>query len=205
MVIGKTLDECVLIDVPDVAAYIREQLGDDAPGLRDACHALPVRPWAIEALHAAIAKYRSQPLVIDEELRGPLVCRCYGITEEHIREAVEEDGCTTVEAVQDETMAGRGCGSCRDDVERVVRELTDVPAAEPQVGGGLGRVAVLGQIHGVIAASGIADIEPWDLQGNTLVIRIHGDHDTEAQAGICARVQDAVRDDVDPMLTVVAG
>ena len=62
---------------------------------------------------------------------GPprLVCRCLGISSLRIASVVR-GGAETVEEVQEELPAGRGCSSCRSEIEEIIavaREL-DYPA-----------------------------------------------------------------------------
>lgn len=49
------------------------------------------------------------------------VCQCAAVTDRDIATAVDA-GCTTVEAVGEETCAGTGCGSCVESIEAVIAE-----------------------------------------------------------------------------------
>ena len=49
------------------------------------------------------------------------VCHCMGVTAGEIKEAVEA-GATTVEAVQEATSAGTGCGGCVDTIAELIEE-----------------------------------------------------------------------------------
>ncbi len=51
-----------------------------------------------------------------------VVCYCQNVTSGMIKEAVEA-GAATVEEVQEETGAGTVCGSCIDDIQRLVEEF----------------------------------------------------------------------------------
>ena len=48
-----------------------------------------------------------------------IVCECFGVTNGQIKEAVE-NGATTLEEVAEKTGAGTGCGTCNDDLQRLV-------------------------------------------------------------------------------------
>ncbi|PAB57011.1 (2Fe-2S)-binding protein [Anaeromicrobium sediminis] len=50
-----------------------------------------------------------------------VVCGCFEVTEETIREAVR-NGATTVEAVGDKTQAGTGCGGCVGRIQEIIDE-----------------------------------------------------------------------------------
>jgi NAD(P)H-nitrite reductase large subunit len=52
---------------------------------------------------------------------SPLVCHCMIVDEATIRRAIAS-GARTLEAVQDETYASTGCGTCRYDIERLLAE-----------------------------------------------------------------------------------
>lgn len=59
---------------------------------------------------------------------GPgVTCTCFDVATDAIRRAVRIDGLRTVEQVARATRATTGCGTCRPDVERLLREC----AAEP--------------------------------------------------------------------------
>ena len=51
--------------------------------------------------------------------RDKTVCYCMGITNGLIQDAVEA-GAKTLEEVQEQTMAGTVCGSCRENIQHLV-------------------------------------------------------------------------------------
>ncbi len=77
LAIGRTLDEAVDLGPRDVCAHLGGLAGVE----------LPPRIWAIEGLRAAIAVWRGKDLETDQDL-GPLLCRCLGIPEETVRQAI---------------------------------------------------------------------------------------------------------------------
>lgn len=74
---------------------------------------------AIDALKKALSEYRRGLI---EEFRGekPLICTCFGVTEETITELAAGDAPMTVEAIGELTNAGTGCGSCRMIIQEVL-------------------------------------------------------------------------------------
>lgn len=50
-----------------------------------------------------------------------VVCLCFDISEEQIREVVR-NGAHTVEAVGEETQAGTGCGACQENIQKIIDE-----------------------------------------------------------------------------------
>lgn len=74
----------------------------------------------LEALTGAFADFRSYLI---EEFSGekPLICTCFGVTEETIEQKITELHLTTLEEVSAATKAGQGCGSCH----MLIREILD--------------------------------------------------------------------------------
>ncbi|HYC54268.1 MAG TPA: molybdopterin-dependent oxidoreductase, partial [Candidatus Binatia bacterium] len=69
---------------------------------------------------------------------GALICACHGVSASVIRAAICERGAATVAAVGECTMAGTGCGSCRMEIGRMLREMkvcdADVPGLDQSAG-----------------------------------------------------------------------
>ena len=74
----------------------------------------------INALHTAFADFRSRRI---EEFIGekPLICTCFGVTEEAVEQIITERSPQTVEDVGHACNAGHGCGSCR----MLIQEMLD--------------------------------------------------------------------------------
>lgn len=53
-----------------------------------------------------------------------VVCTCFSITRAAIREAIRAHRCTTVEQLKRHLPASSGCGTCRPDLEELLREVT---------------------------------------------------------------------------------
>lgn len=119
-VLAEKITGCKLTDLHGAGANfwraeIERELGSFAPARR---HCLEI---CIEALHAALADYRSRRL---EEFSGEkaLVCTCFGVSEETIERVVAENEIETVEEVKNICRAGGGCGSC----QFLIQEIIDV-------------------------------------------------------------------------------
>lgn len=50
------------------------------------------------------------------------VCLCNCVNDRRVAEVVEQ-GATTVEAVGEACGAGTGCGSCKDEIEKVIARV----------------------------------------------------------------------------------
>jgi NifU-like protein len=84
-----------------------------------------------QALDAALRNLRGEPpLVQDHE--GEVVCECFGVTEDQIREAITGNDLTTVEDVTHFTKAGGGCTDCVPDIERILHELKGSRTSRPE-------------------------------------------------------------------------
>lgn len=85
LVKGKTLDEALKISNQDIAEFL-----GGLPKEKMHCSVM-----GREALEAAIANYRGQPLAPKEE--GRILCKCFDVTEEKIRKVAIENHLTTVD------------------------------------------------------------------------------------------------------------
>ncbi len=205
LVVGKTLDEAWELSPLAVAQH----LGLDP-------YRLPARLWAIEGLRSAIAVYRGEEREADVE-QDPLVCRCHGIAEDTIRQAVTVSGLETVDDVVNATGAGTGCGSCRVDLPRLIDEAkgkaaaTSAEPATPAPRRAKGRIAVIHQINRLVddqirpgLRAQAMDLELVDLDGATVVVRLSGTADAPARANALAGVERLLKDKVDAGLGVRA-
>jgi len=52
-----------------------------------------------------------------------LVCACNKICEETVRDVIRK-GATNVQAIAESCSAGRDCGTCHKDLERIVQQVT---------------------------------------------------------------------------------
>ncbi|MGE0563433.1 MAG: molybdopterin-dependent oxidoreductase [Pseudolabrys sp.] len=59
---------------------------------------------------------------------GPVICACFGVGLNLIREAIANDGATDVAAIGQALRAGTNCGSCLPELRRI---LNDERAAQP--------------------------------------------------------------------------
>ncbi len=117
MIKGKTLEEAEKITNQDIADYL-----GGLPEEKMHCSVM-----GKEALDAAIAYYRGETPSQDPE---DVVCKCFGISGEEIREVVKLNGLKTVEQVTHYTKAGGGCSTCHPEIQEILREMAEEEESE---------------------------------------------------------------------------
>ena len=119
---GKTIDEAAKVTNDDIAGHL-----GGLPEEKMHCSVM-----GMEALQKAIAKYRHEPFVLEEE--GEIVCRCFGVTDKLIEKVVREHGLKTVEDVTHYTKAGGGCRGCHPEIEAIIARVRGEKAPAAPVG-----------------------------------------------------------------------
>lgn len=74
-----------------------------------------------EALEDALGKYLNEDLAAKKD--DVLVCACFGVTKNHIIEAIKDNNLKTVEEVTNYTKAGGACGNCRGSIQGIIGEF----------------------------------------------------------------------------------
>ncbi len=103
---GQRLDSCLFI-TPDIN--------------------LPPRDWLISLFHKdSISPEERQNLLRgeapkDQEDSGKVICACFNVGEKTIREAIKTKGLKTVEAIGECLKAGTNCGSCKPELEELLK------------------------------------------------------------------------------------
>ncbi len=193
MIIGKTVDEALVLTNRDIAEYL-----GGLPPEKMHCSVM-----GAEALRAAIANYKGEAWEDDHE-EGELVCKCFGIDAAMIERAVTVNGLTTLEEVTHYTKAGGSCQTCHEKIEEVLEEVMAKtgalkpakkhtpgtvgldaikplePKAEPAVAPKLTNVqrmqAIMGAIEEMrpqIQRDG-GDVELVDIDGKDIYVRLTG-------------------------------
>lgn len=112
MVIGKTLEEASKITNAEIAEYL-----GGLPPQKMHCSVM-----GREALEAAIKNYKTGE-VQNKDLEEHIICTCYNVSENEIRRVITENQLTTVEEVTNFTKAGGGCGRCKVEIEKILKEM----------------------------------------------------------------------------------
>ena len=106
IIAGRELTSLQSINEAEFTSVIADQFGL-FPLQRSHClHSV------LEAFRSALADHRAYLI---EEFRGekPLICTCFGITEESIENFIASNQPRSVDEVAAGCRAGGGCGSCR--------------------------------------------------------------------------------------------
>jgi NifU-like protein len=156
-----------------------------------------------------VASWRGGDLESDREL-DPLLCRCLGIPEEAVRQAIAVRSLTSVDAVVEATGAGSVCGTCRTDIP----SLLDAAVAKPEAAAAASPASRIQLLHRIArAAEGRllpelrargGDLELWDLAGTRVLVRARGSlvEDDHAKREALAALEALLKSEVDPSLQV---
>lgn len=201
MVKGKTVEQALAITNKDIA----EALGG-LPQQKMHCSVM-----GQEALEAAIRNWRGEaPEGPHEE--SPIVCKCFGVSEEQIRRAIKENSLTTVEQVTNFTKAGGGCGNCLDDIAAILAAETGAPApiriTAPKAMSNVQRMQLVMRTLDEVVRPRLkqdgGDVELVDIEGPLVTVALRGMCQAcpSSRLTIDGLIQQTLRDHVDPAITV---
>jgi NifU-like protein len=201
MIKGKSVDDALQVTNKDIA----EALGGLPP------EKMHCSVMGREALEAAIANYRGEEVVPEEEEdEGRIICNCFGVTEGKIRKLIVENDLKTLEDVTNYSKAGGGCGVCQDDIHDILEELVGAEQKEqPQKLApkkkltNLERITVIQEIlnHEVrpLLQKDGGDLELVDIDGTRVIIRMVGHCSGCRASGMTTMwIQDKLQEIVDP-------
>ena len=168
MVIGKPIEEVRKITNADIA----EQL-DGLPPEKMHCSVM-----GHEALEDALKKYFDEEIEFDisDNKKSRVVCTCFNVTEDIIKEAIETNNLTTVEEVTNYTKAGGACGRCKGDIQRLLEKYSK-KGNKPKLSPAQLILKINKVIENVIAPElqkDGGDIELIDIEGNKVYVKLQG-------------------------------
>lgn len=111
MIIGMHIDEARKITNKEIV----EELGG-LPPAKMHCSVM-----GHEALESAIANYYGETCVAEKKEK--IVCQCFNVSEETIKEQIRTNNLKTVDEVTEYTKAGGGCGHCKSVIEAILKEV----------------------------------------------------------------------------------
>ena len=195
---GLSLEEAMQVTNDEIAQYL-----GGLPKQKMHCSVL-----GRDALEKAISYYRGEP---DKKIEGEIVCECFGITNLDIKRAVTENGLKNVEDVTDYVKAGGGCGNCHDKIEAIIAEVNGTALEvkpKPRVLTNIQKIRLIEEtiereIRPALKKDG-GDIELVDLEGNRILVKLHGRCSTCAASQVTLKdyVQAKIQELVAPELEV---
>jgi len=175
MIKGLTIDEAAKVTNKDIADYL-----GGLPEQKMHCSVM-----GREALEAAIENYRTGGKK-KHELKGRVVCNCFGVTENEIERVIRENNLTTVEDVTNYCKAGGGCGGCKGEIEKILEKIQGDKAGKvfetaPRWAGRLTNIQKIQmiqqtlneQIRPALRADG-GDVELIDVEGDKVIVAFRG-------------------------------
>ena len=207
LVKGMTLEEAEKVTNQDIVALLGE-----LPEAKMHCSVM-----GMEALQAAIANYRGEEVADNgDDHEGAIICKCFGVTDTKIRNVAKQNNLHKASEITNFCKAGGACGSCLDEIQRVLDELwNNAPSGKTALQND--DFKALTTVQKVFRVQEVIDkeirpllehdggsIELVDLNGNNVVVRLTGRCSSCPSAGVTLKytVQDKLREFVSSDLTV---
>ncbi|MBP7211377.1 Fe-S cluster assembly protein NifU [bacterium] len=170
MIIGKSLDEVKKITNKDIA----DKLGGLPP------EKMHCSVMGHEALEDALKKYFNEEITIPVYTK--MVCTCFNVSEDLIKEAIETNNLKTVEEITNYTKAGGACGRCKDKIQAILNSYTSGKVEEKApVKKELTATQKILKINSIIEnqistelRKDGGDIELIDIDGNKVYVKLQG-------------------------------
>ena len=207
LVKGMTLEEAAKVTNQDIVALLGE-----LPEAKMHCSVM-----GMEALQAAIANYRGEEVVDNgDDHEGAIICKCFGVTDTKIRNVARQNNLHKASEITNFCKAGGACGSCLDEIQRVLDELWNnapVEKAAP-VQDDFNKLTTVQKVFRVqevidkeirpLLEHDGGSIELVDLNGSNVIVRLTGRCSSCPSAGVTLKytVQDKLREFVSSDLTV---
>ena len=207
LVKGMTLEEAGKVTNQDIVALLGE-----LPEAKMHCSVM-----GMEALQAAIANYRGEEVVDNgDDHEGAIIYKCFGVTDTNIRNVAKQNNLHKASEITNFCKAGGACGSCLDEIQRVLDELwNNIPAEKAAPAqddfNKLTTVQKVFRVQEVIDKEirpllehDGGSIELVDLNGSNVIVRLTGRCSSCPSAGVTLKytVQDKLREFVSSDLTV---
>lgn len=199
LIIGKKLEEAAKLTNQDIADFL-----GGLPDQKMHCSVL-----GKEALEAAIANYKGEAFT--EHPGERVVCKCFGTTENKIRQIIKENNLINVEGVTNYCKAGGGCGNCKDDISKIlndeIKKRSPQPEAKP-----LTKTQMIIKVNNILENYIAAelrkdggDIELVDIEGNKIVVNLQGNCKNCPSSNLTLKnfVENVLREHIGPEVEVV--
>ena len=162
MIIGMHIDEARKITNKDIV----DELGG-LPPAKMHCSVM-----GHEALEAAIADYYGETCV--SEKKEKVICQCFNVTENVIKEQIRTNHLKTVEEVTEYTKAGGGCGHCKSAIEAILKEVNKEAPTLTKTQQILKVSKVIDKYISPELRKDNGDVELVDVDGNKIYIKFAG-------------------------------
>ncbi len=208
LVKGMTLEEAAKVTNQDIVALLGE-----LPEAKMHCSVM-----GMEALQAAIANYRGEEVIDNgDDHEGAIICKCFGVTDTKIRNVAKQNNLHKASEITNFCKAGGACGSCLDEIQRVLDEMWNGCSAAVEEKKAAEDFSKLTTVQKVFRVQEVIDkeirpllehdggsIELVDLNGNTVTVRLKGRCSSCPSAGVTLKytVQDKLREFVSTDLVV---
>lgn len=201
MVIGKPLEEVRKITNEDIAKEL-----DGLPPEKMHCSVM-----GHEALEDALKKYYDEEIDFEipyeDEKQSKIICTCFNVTEDTIKEAIEEHNLTTVEEVTNYTKAGGACGRCKSTIQSIIDKYTK-SNNEPKLSPAQLILKINKVVENVIAPElqkDGGDIELIDIEDNKVFVKLQGRCSSCKNSVLTIKsfVESTLRDKVSQKLEVI--
>lgn len=125
MIIGKSLD--------DIKKITNQDIADELDGLPE--EKMHCSVMGHEALIDALKNYLKNENISDSlsenQVQSKVICTCFNVTEETIKDAILANNLTTLEEVTNYTKAGGACGRCKKSIQAIIDKYAQKPALSP--------------------------------------------------------------------------
>ncbi len=170
-----------------------------------------------EALEAAIRSHKGLAPIEHADDHSALICKCFGITEKQILDAINENKLTSLDDVVKATKAGSACGKCKVQIEEILEGALGVncPAQTPKTcSTPMTNIQRMQKVLAVIdvdirprLAQDGGDIELVDINGSNVTVALKGACSTcrSAQVTLKNFVEKTLQEQVDTTIKVVEG
>ena len=208
LVKGMTLEEASKVTNQDIVALLGE-----LPEAKMHCSVM-----GMEALQAAIANYRGEEVADNgDDHEGAIICKCFGVTDTKIRNVAKQNNLHKASEITNFCKAGGACGSCLDEIQRVLDEMWNGCSAAVEEKKAAEDFSKFTTVQKVFRVQEVIDkeirpllehdggsIELVDLNGNTVTVRLKGRCSSCPSAGVTLKytVQDKLREFVSADLVV---
>jgi len=114
MIKGKTIEEALKIESKDIVEKLK-----CLPMAKMHCSVM-----GREALHDAIDKYKQKKESKKSTTKkGKLICRCFDIYENPLRETIKKNKLKNLKDVINYTKAGGSCGACHKNIKKIIDDI----------------------------------------------------------------------------------